>query len=191
MNYYIADTHFGHDNIIRLNNRPFRSAEEMDKEIIRRWNSVVKPTDNVYILGDFCYGRQIPAPETYLNRLNGNKYIILGNHDKASAMQNAQKHCENIVWVRDYAEITDDCAGNQKIVLSHYPMVEWNGYFRQSIHLYGHIHNNTDNPSYRIMSQIPNAYNVGVDILDFTPRTLKEVIAYNRSFNQTHSKGEK
>ena len=67
-------------------------------------------------------------------------------------------------------------------------MVEWNGYFRSSVHLYGHIHNNVDNAAFRIMSTLENAYNVGADILDFTPRTLEEVIKYNYRFvkNQKH-----
>ena len=51
MNYYIADTHFGHDNIRRLSNRPFKTIEEMDKTIIDNWNSRVTDNDDVYILG--------------------------------------------------------------------------------------------------------------------------------------------
>lgn len=189
MNFYIADTHFGHENIIHLNNRPFRNVYEMNEELIRRWNDAVKPTDSVYILGDFCYGREIHHPDTFIKQLNGNKYIVLGNHDRV-----LKKMCgrlPNVIWMKDYAEIEDEDMGGQKLVLSHYPMAEWNGYFRQTIHLYGHIHNNTGNPAYEIMSKIPNAYNVGADILDFTPRTLKEVIAYNRTFNEQHRKGEK
>ena len=70
----------------------------------------------------------------------------------------------------------------KKVILSHYPMVEWNGFFRGSIHLYGHIHNNIQNNAYKIMENIDNAYNVGADILDFTPKTLSEVIQYNTKF---------
>lgn len=53
MNYYIADMHFGHDNIRRLSNRPFKTIEEMDRTIIDNWNSRVSDNDDVYILGDF------------------------------------------------------------------------------------------------------------------------------------------
>ena len=55
MNYYISDTHFGHLNCIRFDNRPFASAEEMDAELIRRWNEKVSDGDDIYFLGDLTY----------------------------------------------------------------------------------------------------------------------------------------
>lgn len=55
MNYYIADTHFGHENVILLDSRPFVTVDEMDREMIERWNEKVQDADDVYILGDFCY----------------------------------------------------------------------------------------------------------------------------------------
>jgi calcineurin-like phosphoesterase family protein len=51
-NFYIADLHFGHWNIVRYDNRPFESIEEMDNALIRNWNNVVSDEDTVYILGD-------------------------------------------------------------------------------------------------------------------------------------------
>lgn len=54
MNYYISDTHFGHANIINFDKRPFKNTEEMERELISRWNSVVTSADTTYILGDFC-----------------------------------------------------------------------------------------------------------------------------------------
>lgn len=54
-NFYIADTHFGHKNILKYDNRPFFTTEEMDNELVERWNAAVDPSDTVYILGDFCW----------------------------------------------------------------------------------------------------------------------------------------
>ena len=79
MNYYIADTHFGHDNIRRLSHRPFKTIEEMDKTITNNWNSRVRDNDDVYILGDFSYKSKDPI--SYLKQLNGRKHLIVGNHD--------------------------------------------------------------------------------------------------------------
>ena len=79
MNYYIADTHFGHDNIRRLSNRPFETIEEMDNTIIDNWNSRVNDNDDIYILGDFSYKSEDPI--LFLKQLIGRKHLIVGNHD--------------------------------------------------------------------------------------------------------------
>lgn len=55
MNYFISDLHFGHFNIIRYDNRPFNSVDEMDKVLIDNWNSVVSDDDTIYILGDISW----------------------------------------------------------------------------------------------------------------------------------------
>ena len=180
-NFYVADLHFGHENIMKHSHRPFSSIEEMDKALIQNWNNAVSDNDTVYILGDFCF-RSGKQPEEYLKKLNGKKIFILGNHDK-DIRRNPKMH--GLEKVADYLEISDTLDNTPKmVVLSHYPMIEWNGYFRDSIHLYGHIHNNVQNDAYKIMKTVKNAYNVGVDILDYTPRTLAEVIKYNDSFNK-------
>lgn len=174
-NYYISDLHLGHYNIIKLCNRPFSSVEEMDETIINNWNSVVKDTDTVYIGGDFCF-KSAKDPVEYLKQLRGHKVLCIGNHD-TSLLKNpsARKYFDQI---KDIINITD---GDNRIVLCHYPMVEWDGFFRNSIHLYGHIHNNTSNDTYDIVKNIPNCYNIGADVLGFTPRTLDEIIALNKN----------
>lgn len=176
MRYYIADLHLGHANIIKLCYRPFTSVEEMNQTLIDNWNSVVTDKDEVFILGDFCFRSQ-KNPVSFLKQLNGTKYLIKGNHDKVN-----DEMRKEFAWVRDYAEISDN---GHMLILCHYPMAEWNGFYRDTIHLYGHIHNSI-NATYHFMKSLPNAYNVGADILDFTPRTLDEVIRYNRNFNASH-----
>ncbi len=52
MIYFIADTHFGDERILRYENRPFHNAQDMDRELARRWNETVAPDDKVYVLGD-------------------------------------------------------------------------------------------------------------------------------------------
>ena len=173
-NFYISDLHLGHYNIIRLCHRPFASVEEMDETIINNWNSVVTDTDNVYIGGDFCY-KSGKDPVEYLQRLNGHKYLLIGNHDKSLLKDSAaRRYFESI---KDIMNITD---GDNRIVLCHYPMVEWDGFFRGTLHLYGHIHNNTSNATYDIVKNISNCYNIGADVLGFTPRTLNEIITMNK-----------
>ena len=181
MNFFISDTHFGHENIMRLCNRPFKSVEEMDEVLIKNWNATVSKDDTVYILGDFCYKSGRP-PQEYLEKLNGHKILIVGNHD-GSIIKNIRALKEYFDEITSYKEIYEK--GTQ-IILCHYPMAEWNGFFHDSIHLYGHIHNNTRNDAYKIMSQIANSYNVGADILEFAPQTLDNVIKLNKEFNRKY-----
>ena len=81
MTYYISDLHFGHKNILSFDNRPFKSIEEHDKALINNWNEVVGIDDDVWILGDFSWYNATKTIEFY-KRLNGNKHLCIGNHDK-------------------------------------------------------------------------------------------------------------
>ena len=176
MIYYTSDLHLNHKNIIRLCNRPFQSVEEMNDTLVRNWNNKVKPTDEVYFLGDFCWGKDTANDRyeivKYLNRLNGRKYFITGNHDyNFGKRQSVDGYCE---WVRNYAEIRDN---GRNVVLFHYPIEDWDGKYRGSYHLFGHIHNNTP----ELNTKIPNRFNVCVDVNDFEPKTLDELIERNRN----------
>ena len=81
MIYFISDTHFYHKKIIKYVNRPFKDVEEMNNTLINNWNKRVKHKDEVYILGDFSFGNKEQTLDL-LNKLNGRKYLIKGNHDR-------------------------------------------------------------------------------------------------------------
>lgn len=170
MNYYIADTHFFHANIIKLNNRPFKNVIEMNETLISNWNRRVKENDTIYILGDFAYKTYENNVLYLLDRLNGNKILITGNHDgiilKSS---NLRKRFNKIV---PYLEVNDN---DKHIILFHYPIAEWNGFFRNTYHFYGHIHNNKNDVFYT-MEKKSRAFNVGVDVINFEPKTAEEII---------------
>lgn len=129
MIYSISDLHLGHKNIIRYCDRPFSSVEEMDKFIIDSWNKVVTDEDEVYFLGDFCFGR--PGKEVsqqYKNRLNGKIHLIRGNHDK---------YIDESI----FETVQDDLflnINNKVIYMCHYPDRNPK-YF--DLYLYGHVHN--------------------------------------------------
>ena len=72
---FISDTHFGHDNIIKLADRQFSTVGEMDERLISNWNEVVGPNDTVFTLGDFSF-RSIQGAEFYRSRLNGEIHLI-------------------------------------------------------------------------------------------------------------------
>ena len=169
MKYFIADTHFDHENIIRLSNRPFASIEEMNEALITNWNNTVKVTDEVYILGDFLFRSSGSSATDILKKLNGKKYLIKGNHEKYLEDKSFDKN--QFVWVKDYFEFKED---GVNFVLFHYPILEWNGFYRKSVHLYGHVHNNNTEYFEKVMDK--RALNVGVDIINFTPISIDDVL---------------
>jgi len=81
-----ADTHFGHGNIIKHCDRPFGSVDEMDLEMMSRWNERVKPGDQIWHLGDVLWSRKQDLGPLF-SRLNGDKALLLGNHDQAKAFR--------------------------------------------------------------------------------------------------------
>jgi calcineurin-like phosphoesterase family protein len=175
MNLYISDTHFGHKNVIRFDHRPFADIEEMDRSMIYLWNSRVQKDDDVYIVGDFCY-KPSRTPDWYLRQLKGHKHLITGNHDRVTLeCPGAMKYLEHLGPV-SYVE-----DGERGIVLCHYPMAEWYNSRHGSTLVYGHIHNNTET-TYDFMKTLPNAFNAGACINNYTPASMNELIRNNRIF---------
>lgn len=78
--FFTSDTHFGHKNVIGYCKRPYENTDDMDEDLIARWNAVVLPEDIVYHLGDFSLNKTKVKKIT--PRLNGIKKLIAGNHDK-------------------------------------------------------------------------------------------------------------
>lgn len=175
MNYYIADLHFGHENVLRYDSRPFTSVDEMDEMLIAYWNMRVREEDHVYILGDFCY-KSKHMPEHYLKRLNGHKHLIWGNHDGTIRNRlEAQEYFESMDTI---LRISDEGRG---VVMCHYPMADWEGRYHGSIHLYGHIHN-SDMECMKLMKSRGHAYNAAACINNYMPCRLEEMIANNENW---------
>jgi len=170
--YFIADMHFGHENVIRLNKRPFSSVEEMDNTIIQNWNAIVRDTDTVYIIGDVWYRGKRNAVD-YMRKLKGVKHLIRGNHDVKALKNPAFVNCFDSIQ-----DIADIIVGNERVILCHYPMLEWNGYYRESLHIHGHIHNNRQGV-FEYLRTESRALNAGVDITGFKPVTLEELKVMN------------
>ena len=166
--FFTSDTHFYHANIIKYENRPFHTVDEMNNTLIRNWNSVVTNHDDIYILGDFAF-TDAATTIKLINKLNGNKFMIRGNHDRV-LKDSAVAH--QFAWVKDYYVLK---VGELKIVLFHYPIYSWDCKRHGSIHLYGHIHSNKED-HHPISEILPNSYNVGVDVNNMTPIELEEIL---------------
>ena len=177
MIYYIADLHLGHANVIKHDDRPFNSVEEMDNYLIDSWNSRVTDKDTVYIVGDFCY-RSSNTPDYYLKQLKGHKILISGNHDHHLLKNKVA--CSYFDDIQSIKVVNDN---KRNIVLCHYPLAEWNGFFRDSYHIYGHIHNNK-NQAYQFMKQFDNALNAGCMLNNYMPVTFDELVINNKLFKE-------
>lgn len=178
---FIADMHLGHENIIRLCNRPFDNVEQMNAYMIQAWNAKVQTEDEVYILGDVAFKFQGNMLVKILNSLKGTKYLIIGNHDGRYLKDENFKQCFAGIY-----DIKSMYLGNTRIVMCHYPLCEWEGYFRGAYHIYGHIHNTVNTNAYKIMSTEERALNAGADIISFTPATFEELVMYNKQFRGMH-----
>ncbi len=167
MIYFISDTHFYHENVIKYSKRPFNSIEDMNNYIVKKWNEVVSPNDTVYHLGDFSLGSDNENKEIF-NRLNGNIILVRGNHDEKSA-----KYYENIGFiVLTHAPIVID---KYKIVLSHKPVPDGKIPI-DYINIHGHIHNKKLNDEYDSRFYSGDKHiNVSVDVTNYKPVSLDEI----------------
>ena len=159
--YVTSDLHFGHKNIIKYENRPYNNIEYMDNAIIELWNNTVKDEDLVYILGDFSWYKGKETNQI-LTKLKGNKVLIIGNHDK-NFLDTKEFNRDLLQEICYYKELK---MNKTKIVMCHYPIIDWNGKNNGSIHLYGHVHSMINNDT-NYMKQLEKEYNclnVGIDV---------------------------
>lgn len=161
--YFTADLHFGHAKVIGYSHRPFQSVEEMDTELIGRWNARVKPADRIYVLGDFSFHRNERTREI-LDELQGQIHLVLGNHDKGL---NATTR-DRFDSVAAYKELRIE---GQKLVLLHYAMLTWNEAHYGSWHLHGHSHGTLRSQGFTRRAD------VGVDCWNYAPVSFEEIAA--------------
>lgn len=179
--FFTSDLHFCHENILRFDRRPFNSVEEMNEELIRRWNAKVRNGDLVYVLGDFIWRGGMIA-EGIIKSLNGQIILIKGNHD--SFLRNAEAK-NALAGVKDYDDIcvTLSSGAIRRCILSHYFIPFYNGHRLNAIHLHGHSHNTKEAAEERrIVKELNDkgyelmVYNVGCMYWNYEPVTLDEIL---------------
>ena len=161
MLFFTADTHFGHENILKLCDRPFDTIEEMNERLIDNWNGKVTGGDD---------------PEPILRRLKGKKRLIIGNHD--SSWMDRVDLSAYFEDVDDFKVITN---GSFAITLCHYPLLTWK-HQQKSYMIHGHIHADTSDDFFPLLRQRERVLNAGVDVNGFAPVTFEELLENNRRF---------
>lgn len=161
MIYFTSDTHFFHANVIKYCNRPFDNVFEMNAKLTSNWNEIVRPTDFVYHIGDTLMGQRAQWGDTIKN-LNGYKILIKGNHDRSASAMLGHGFQE----VMNEHTIEDPKWG--KIYMRHIPRED----FRvtgAAYHICGHVHDD--------WARHGNIINAGVDVRNYRPVTLDELMA--------------
>lgn len=130
--FWTSDSHFGHKNVLRHDNRPFKTIEEHDEALITYWNETVKPNDEVRHLGDFCFRNDKPV-EWYIKQLHGKIHLIRGNHDDKEAWKH--KHLFASYAEAEYLRLDDE-----RMYMLHYACRTWRNSHHGAWQLFGHSH---------------------------------------------------
>ena len=161
--FFTSDTHFGHANIIKYCSRPFDSVQEMNEVLIQNWNSVVKPGDKIYHLGDVFMGMSQDDFKRMWPRLNGKKRLIVGNHDNVKFLA-AGGFFEKIMLWRVWQD--------KGLLFTHVPIHQDSIHERivtsGGVNVHGHTHTNgsPDGPYKCVCTELTN----------YTPVHLEELI---------------
>lgn len=175
--YFVSDTHFSHENIIKYCKRPFDSIEQHDNELIKRWNEKVPEDGIVFHLGDVAFANR-DRVDNILKQLNGKIYLVIGNHDWRRIVTNHGWRFELITQQINMK------IGKRHIILNHYPMLAFSGAWRgedATYQLFGHVHTSPytdeglDTPRMKML--FASQYDVGVDNNNFTPVSWNEIDA--------------
>ena len=138
--FITSDLHFGHKNIMKfcpVTRARFRDdVSYMNEAMVKEWNDMVTPEDLTYILGDVAFMSGSDAGRI-VNRLNGTKILVEGNHDRKTLMDATFRNA--FAEVHKYLDINYN---GTKCVMFHYPIAEWDQMHRGAVHFHGHLHGN-------------------------------------------------
>lgn len=184
--WFTSDLHLGHRRIIELSYRPFASVEEMNRQLVDRWNDRVQPEDVVYVLGDVVMGnvrQMLPV----VQQLKGTKLLVPGNHDGCWPghkrwRREARRYIEvggftAVLGTEVDAGVVSLALGNEPVLMCHFPYrgdhtaevryPEWRPADNGAVLLHGHVHGAWRRNGRQI--------NVGVDAWDYAPVSLREL----------------
>lgn len=165
--FFSSDIHFGHDNLRKFYPKTrgsFPSVEALDAHIIKEWNARIAPGDDVFILGDLGHGNPGHL-DRCLAQLNGDKVLVVGNHDKKT-WRNVKHH-----FVEVHQSYYEEWIGDKFVTMCHYPIWEWNSISRGAYHLHGHLHGKPHGIPGRILD-------VGIDNNNLLPFSFDDVVRF-------------
>ncbi|WP_063994949.1 metallophosphoesterase [Bradyrhizobium sp.] len=158
-----ADPHFFHESMLKFcpATRPFANVGEMNHAMASAWRTIVRPSDDIIVVGDFTHRADPAESKKLFDSLPGKKHLVVGNHDGKDTLA--------LPWttIKDIAYVSID---STRVVLCHYPLLTWPGSRNGALQLYGHTHG-------RIRGNQQSA-DIGVDVMGIAPVRLNQVKAY-------------
>lgn len=181
MIWFTSDTHFGHANVLRFCDRPWESIEQMNKALVDNINARVAPSDTLYLLGDFSFKMPVEAARELRGKIRCRDiHWVPGNHDKDWSQPAVAG-----TFVVEPPITTLKLESGRKVVMCHYPIMDWPGLGHGSIHLHGHIHATKEynewNRALRLLR-----YDVGVDANDYAPVSIDEILCFFEGVEHRH-----
>ncbi len=161
-----SDQHFFHKNIIRYSNRPYDNIDMMNEQLVINHNSVVKPDDIVIWGGDIGFGN-VSHINNFLDKCNGYKVHVLGNHDMYTRGDKYTMHQLNVNETHPCIALT---LKNAQMLITHYP---FNVVPDQCINVHGHTHTHPAFTNRHI--------NISVEQINYTPINIKQIIEYSQT----------
>jgi len=164
--YFIGDTHFDHNNIIRYCGRPFRDVTEMNRVMENNWNGTVGENDRVYFLGDWSFGKGSRPASYWIRRLTGRLVLIQGSHDRAERGHHIKYERTVVLQV-----------GGRSFLLVHDPQdpksewIKWQGWI-----IHGHVHNNQLD-RYPFIDGQQKTINVSAEVVKYRPVSLSFLLS--------------
>lgn len=165
--WFSSDHHFRHYKNLEYSGRPFDTIEEHDNKLISNINEVVEYDDHLFLLGDFIFTSSIDIIADYYSRINGIKYLILGNHDLKNRMH--REIIRNIFQGRIFDSLILE-VHDQIYYLSHFPYE----YF-VSYNFHGHVHGGPTSLANERVKPKSKQFDVGVDNNNYYPINLEQI----------------
>lgn len=176
--FITSDLHFNHVNIMKYCNRPWNNTDDMNEEIILRWNKKVPYDGITFILGDIALGGKSKAEKLakMLSRLNSRKLLVSGNHDNyLFDSEECMEHLELLppIVTLKVPDQKNFGKGGKYVVMSHYPLLTWDRIGHNSWMLHGHCHNSIQHKQGLIMD-------VGLDnpLANYAPFSYDDIKKY-------------
>lgn len=160
--WVIADTHFGHVNVIKYGNRPFNTINEMDEALIKNWNNTISKDDVVYMLGDFTLSRNREYIKSIVEQLNGKIILVMDNHDTLKPHQ--------YIKLGFWTAIKKPILVDPRVVLMHRPPRD-EDIMPGMTYIFGHIHNKVIE-----IEEKSNCICVSVERTDYKPVNLDKIL---------------